>query len=118
MKFAVYGENVTITDRMREQIENRLTELNKYIVIDISDLKPLLTACYHVFGQGVGDQLTEEKETGASFRGLKSGFAWGEAYKIIKFPNQGEDFLLRQLLPDRFRWFGNEYYPAYGELYF
>ena len=88
------------------------------IVIDISDLKPLLTACYHVFGQGVGDQLTEEKETGASFRGLKSGFAWGEAYKIIKFPNQGEDFLLRQLLPDRFRWFGNEYYPAYGELYF
>ena len=34
MKFAVYGENVTITDRMREQIENRLTELNKYIVID------------------------------------------------------------------------------------
>ena len=34
MKFAVYGENVTITDTMREQIENRLTELNKYIVID------------------------------------------------------------------------------------
>ena len=34
MKFAVYGENVTITDRMREQIENRLSALNKYIVID------------------------------------------------------------------------------------
>ena len=34
MKFAVYGENVTINDRMREQIENRLSDLNKYIVID------------------------------------------------------------------------------------
>lgn len=34
MKFAVYGENVTINDQMREQIELRLSELNKYVVID------------------------------------------------------------------------------------
>ena len=34
MKFAIYGENVPINDRMREQIEQRLSALNKYIVID------------------------------------------------------------------------------------
>ena len=34
MKFAIYGENVTVTDAMREKIENRLSQLNKYVVID------------------------------------------------------------------------------------
>ena len=34
MKFAVYGEDVTVNDKMRQQIENRLSELNKYFVID------------------------------------------------------------------------------------
>lgn len=34
MKFAIYGENVTVNDQMREKIEQRLSDLNKYIVID------------------------------------------------------------------------------------
>ena len=34
MKFAIYGENVTVTDTMREKIEQRLSDLNKYVVID------------------------------------------------------------------------------------
>lgn len=34
MKFAIYGENVTVTDAMREKIEDRLSQLNKYVVID------------------------------------------------------------------------------------
>ncbi|MBQ1287283.1 MAG: ribosome-associated translation inhibitor RaiA, partial [Erysipelotrichaceae bacterium] len=34
MKFAIYGENVTVNDTMREKIEQRLSELNKYVVID------------------------------------------------------------------------------------
>ena len=34
MKFTVYGENVSINDKMREKIEQRLSELNKYVVID------------------------------------------------------------------------------------
>ena len=42
----------------------------------------------------------------------------GEAYKIVKFPDRGDDLLLRQMLGERFCWFGNEYYPAYGEMYF
>lgn len=33
MKFAIYGENVTITDEMREHIENRLSFLTKYFAV-------------------------------------------------------------------------------------
>ncbi|MBR4461759.1 MAG: ribosome-associated translation inhibitor RaiA [Erysipelotrichaceae bacterium] len=34
MKFTVYGENVTINEKMQAQIEERLSGLNKYVVID------------------------------------------------------------------------------------
>ena len=34
MKFAIYGENVTVTDAIREKIEDRLSQLSKYVVID------------------------------------------------------------------------------------
>ena len=33
MKFVIYGENVTITDEMREHIENRLSFLTKYFAV-------------------------------------------------------------------------------------
>ncbi|MBQ0035623.1 MAG: ribosome-associated translation inhibitor RaiA [Firmicutes bacterium] len=36
MKFNVYGENVTITEKMKEKIEGRLSFLNKYVVVDDS----------------------------------------------------------------------------------
>lgn len=34
MKFNVYGENVTVNDKMQAKIEERLSSLNKYVVID------------------------------------------------------------------------------------
>lgn len=34
MKFIIYGENVTITEEMRERIEERLSFLNKYLIVD------------------------------------------------------------------------------------
>ena len=33
MKFVIYGENVTITDEMREHIEGRLSFLTKYFAV-------------------------------------------------------------------------------------
>ena len=33
MKFAIYGENITITDEMREHIEGRLSFLTKYFAV-------------------------------------------------------------------------------------
>jgi len=34
MKFEIYGENVTVTEEMRDRIENRLSFLGKYFMID------------------------------------------------------------------------------------
>jgi len=34
MKFAIYGENVTVNEQKREMIENKLSFLNKYMLID------------------------------------------------------------------------------------
>ena len=34
MKFAIYGENVTVTEPMREKIEEKLSFLGKYVVVD------------------------------------------------------------------------------------
>lgn len=38
MKFDVYGEKVTVTDAMQKKIEDRLSVLNKYILIDDSSI--------------------------------------------------------------------------------
>ena len=46
MKFAIYGENVTINDKMREQIEDRLSDLNKYVVIDESQSAKVTVKVY------------------------------------------------------------------------
>lgn len=46
MKFAVYGENVTINDSMREVIETRLSNLNKYVVIDESQSAKVTVKVY------------------------------------------------------------------------
>lgn len=87
-------------------------------VVDISDIMGLLAQVYHHFGQELGDQLLQEKTVSAAFRGLKQNYLYGEAYKIIKFPDRGDDLLLRTILGERFSWFGNAYYPAYGDLFF
>lgn len=36
MKFSVYGENVTVSEEMRSKIEDKLSNLSKYVVIDES----------------------------------------------------------------------------------
>ncbi len=46
MKFAIYGENVTIKDDMREKIEKRLSNLNKYVVIDESQSAKVTVKVY------------------------------------------------------------------------
>ena len=46
MKFTVYGENVTINDKMQEKIENRLSDLNKYVVIDESSSAKVTVKVY------------------------------------------------------------------------
>ena len=50
MKFAIYGENVTVNDKMREKIEDRLSALNKYVVIDESQSARVTVKVYSAGG--------------------------------------------------------------------
>ena len=47
MKFTVYGENVTVNDKMQEKIEQRLSDLNKYVVIDESSSAKVTVKVYN-----------------------------------------------------------------------
>ena len=64
----------------------------------------------HAIGQG----LWKEKEVSAAYLGHISGFKYAETLKIVKFPDKNNDFILRTLLGDAFRWCGNTQYPACG----
>ena len=65
-----------------------------------------------------GDRLVHEKEICAAFRGHQNGQKLAEAFRIVKFPDGGDDFLLRQFAGPLFRWCGNRQYPAFGREYF
>ena len=65
-----------------------------------------------------GDRLVREKELCNSFRGHQNHQKLAEAFRIVKYPDDGDDFLLRQFAARRFRWCGNRQYPAMGREYF
>lgn len=66
-----------------------------------------------------GNWLCKEKEVIARFRGHSCGFAYAEAYKMIRFPggNKSPELMLPKLLGTDFRWCGNRQYP-WGCRYF
>ena len=90
------------------------------LAIDVTEAMPAVRESLRAYHQAhaQGDGLCREKEVSAAFRGHVCGAKYAEALKIVKFPDGGQDFLLRQLLGERFRWWGNAQYPAYGYLYF
>jgi len=47
MKFAIYGENVKITDEMKEKIEGKLSFLSKYIAVDPDTTARFLVKVYN-----------------------------------------------------------------------
>jgi len=53
MKFAIYGENVTINEQMREKIENKLSFLSKYVLVDADTAAKVTVKIY-------GDSLKVE----------------------------------------------------------
>ncbi len=55
MKFAVYGENVTITEEMRKKIEDRLSFLNRYLVVS-EDTAARVTV--KIFGSSLKVEVT------------------------------------------------------------
>lgn len=67
-----------------------------------------------------GEHLIKEKKMQALYRGmsLPGEPEYAEVYRIVKFPSGGDDFILRQLLGDKFKWYGTGMYPAMGSDYF
>ena len=49
MKFDIYGENVSITDAMREKIETKLSFLEKYFVIDDNTVASVRVKVYSYY---------------------------------------------------------------------
>ena len=61
MKFQIYGENVTVTDAMREKFEQRLSDLNKYVVIDEQQSAKVNVK---VYGSGLKVEITVPSKVG------------------------------------------------------
>ena len=47
MKFTVYGEKVSVNDDIKEKIEKRLSDLNKYVVIDQDSTAKITVKVYN-----------------------------------------------------------------------
>ncbi len=65
-----------------------------------------------------GPYLAESYEMKRAFGGRHTGVPFAEEFKIVKFPTGSDDILLKKLLGDKFIWYGNGMYPAFGEEYF
>ncbi len=99
------------------------------ITVDISSVMDTVgEVLAHFSGSPVGDEaLWYEKEVASALRGhaayakvngFSENFPYAEAFKIVKLPNGSDDFLLRTLLADKFRWGGTGVYYRYKEYYF
>ena len=67
-----------------------------------------------------GDWLVKTKRVQANYRGLDliTLGRYAEVFRIVKFPDKNNDFAIRELLLDEFRWYGRGMYPAMGTEYF
>ncbi len=64
-----------------------------------------------------GEWLWNSAQIKKGFRGLECGFKYADGFKIIKYPTGGNDFLLRSVLGDKFRWAGTNMYYVGSKLF-
>ncbi len=88
--------------------------------VNISSCQEVIKASLMHYDQNnaKGPWLCQSNEIKHTYRGRQAGFPSAEAFKIIKFPNGNDDFLLKELLGEHFRWHGNGMYPSFCEYYF
>ncbi len=104
--------------------ESSLWQTGRYfspdIHIDVSSVMDVWEKSERTFAQNTanGDHLWKCDRLQSEARGLACGFPAALPLKIVKLPDGNDDFLLRQLLGDKFRWAGNGMYPAFGQPYF
>lgn len=78
------------------------------IYVNITDTMPALETLLGDYFPSGDRSLWQEKENSAALRGhmAYAGYTYAEALRIVKLPNGHDDFLLRTLLGDKFRWGG------------
>lgn len=64
-----------------------------------------------------GEQLWHHARIAREFRGSECDLPFAEGFKIIKYPNKSNDFLLRSVLGDKFRWAGTRMYYIGSKLF-
>lgn len=64
-----------------------------------------------------GEDLWRHARIAREFRGTECGLKYAEGFKILKYPNGSNDFLLRSLLGDKFRWAGTRMYYVGSKLF-
>lgn len=64
-----------------------------------------------------GEELWRTVRITKEFRGLECGVPMADGFKIIKYPNGSNDFILRRILGDKFRWAGTRMYHVGSKLF-
>lgn len=86
-----------------------------YININEVEEKLRECVCQYAVQAADGERLWLQKEKRARFRGIQFNGGLAEGLRIIKYPNDGNDFYLRTLLAGKFQWAGTRmYYPKSG----
>lgn len=88
--------------------------------IEIDDVMDTLHKSLMCFNQNTanGRGLCHYKDMLAKYRGSQCLKNYAEAFKIVKFPDGSDDFIIRNLLSDYFHWNGNGMYPSGAHEYF
>lgn len=87
--------------------------------VDVTDKLPTIEKVFKNFSaeNANGENLWRETRISREFRGLECGLPAAEGFKIIKYPNGSNDFLLRKVLGDKFRWAGTRMYYIGSKLF-
>ena len=64
-----------------------------------------------------GERLWYHAKVAREFRGTECDLPCAEGFKIIKYPTGSNDFLLRSVLGDKFRWAGTRMYYIGSKLF-
>ena len=64
-----------------------------------------------------GERLWNHARIAREFRGTECELKYAEGFKILKYPTGNNDFLLRSVLGDKFRWAGTRMYYVGSKLF-
>lgn len=89
------------------------------IFINVESRMDKIKESYSVFNtqHADGNYLLSSRNVRTMFRGGMVDLKHAEAFKIVKYPSKNNDFILREVLHDEFRWCENGMYLSKGEIF-